>query len=715
MMQARQIALAAVLVLGVALGAPGESVSVLLEKGIHQEEAVGDLDAAMGIYRKIVKDAEADRKYIAQARYRLGVCYLKKKQHGSAISAMEELIRLYPDQGKLIAKARKCMAAARGRMGGAELAKVVGEAVTVISTCSEGDPRVGKQLASLEGLNEAGVVQALKGSLGAEKNTVRRSAIYILWRGPLRDISPAVPALLKLCSHKEVPTRGMAALALGARKVAAGYPKLCEMALKDDSGYARRCAAYALGLLGKPEARDVLEKVLKDKDPLVRGNAEAALRMLAQGGAGAGAPKVIRSTPGNFANDVAPGRKTISVTFDRKMRDGCWAWVRRWPDKYPKTTGDPSYDAERTTCSQTVKLEPGKVYWIGINTPPYTSFMSVDGATARQHVLLFATRSADGKPTPIPDDLLRQAKAILASAGKPAPSVVATAPKALAEDVSASLTGITVTFDQAMMDGSWSWMQRSKETFPTKTGEPRYDAKRRTCTLPVRLQPGKVYWVGMNTGADKYFQTAGQRPARPYVLLFATRGRDGKPTPIPAPLRREAQAVNAAHGPAAPSDADKRAAENLAADGWRLWGQRKLAEAEEKFRQAVGKDPTNAHAWNGLGWAQQNQGKRADAKGSFGKCLALDPKQAGALNGLAWIAKMENRTAEALGYWKKAVEILPSATAALNGLTSTLMELGRHAEAVKYYEMWLKVEPDNAAAKAGLAKARKAVSSARSR
>lgn len=155
-------------------------------------------------------------------------------------------------------------------------------------------------------------------------------------------------------------------------------------------------------------------------------------------------------------------------------------------------------------------------------------------------------------------------------------------------------------------------------------------------------------------------------------------------------------------------EADRQAAESLATEGWKLWGQRKLAEAEEKFSQAVKKDPANASAWNGLGWAQQNQGKLADAEQSFRKCLAIDPKQAGALNGLGWIAKMRKDPDKAIGYWQKAVEALPGASAALNGLTTTLVELGRHAEAVKYYEMWLKAEPDNAQVKAGLEKARKA-------
>jgi tetratricopeptide (TPR) repeat protein len=153
-------------------------------------------------------------------------------------------------------------------------------------------------------------------------------------------------------------------------------------------------------------------------------------------------------------------------------------------------------------------------------------------------------------------------------------------------------------------------------------------------------------------------------------------------------------------------DKDKMDSENLVAEGWELWRQRKLAEAENKFKEAVKKNPTNANAWNGLGWAQQNQGKPLNAKASFEKCLEIQPKHAAALNGLGWIAKAQGKTDEAIAHWEKAIEAAPNATAALNGLATTYMELKQFDKAAKYYKMWLKVEPDNTNAKAGLERAK---------
>ena len=258
----------------------GQSSSVLLEKGIYTEETTGDLDGAIKIYQKIIASDKATRPYVAQAYYRLGMCYLKRGQSKEAIAAFEKLVADFPEQGKLIGQARKHITEATHRRRRLETKKIVRQAVMTISTCTETDPRVRKSLASLEGLDENAVVKELATFLDYDADTIRRSAIYILWQGGFKGVKPAVPHLQKLCSHEEDTTRGMAALALGGHKAVSAFDNLCNMTLKDPSGYARRCAAYALGLMGRAEAKPVLDKALKDSDRLVRNNAEAALRML---------------------------------------------------------------------------------------------------------------------------------------------------------------------------------------------------------------------------------------------------------------------------------------------------------------------------------------------------------------------------------------------------------------------------------------------------
>jgi len=156
-------------------------------------------------------------------------------------------------------------------------------------------------------------------------------------------------------------------------------------------------------------------------------------------------------------------------------------------------------------------------------------------------------------------------------------------------------------------------------------------------------------------------------------------------------------------------ETDKLASENLTAEGWALWRQRKLVEAEKKFKAAAKKDPTNDGAYQGLGWAQLNQGKKLNAKNSFEKCVEINPKNSAALNGLGWIAHGRGNKDEAIAWWEKAIAAQPGATASLSGLTQVYMERKQYDEAIKYYNMWLAVEPDNSQAKAGLKEAKAAI------
>ena len=78
------------------------------------------------------------------------------------------------------------------------------------------------------------------------------------------------------------------------------------------------------------------------------------------------------------------------------------------------------------------------------------------------------------------------------------PVVVKTVPEAGSGDVDPKLTEIKVTFSKDMQDGSWSWATLTKESFPKLDGKAKYLVDKRTCVLPVKLEPGKTYaiWAG---------------------------------------------------------------------------------------------------------------------------------------------------------------------------------------------------------------------------
>jgi len=107
----RQFVLAAAIIGWVLTTATAaESLSVLLQKGIFAEETEGNLDAAIKIYQQITAEAATNRSVVAQAQYRLGVCYRKKGNKEQAISILNDLLKQFPDEAVLGQKARELLA-----------------------------------------------------------------------------------------------------------------------------------------------------------------------------------------------------------------------------------------------------------------------------------------------------------------------------------------------------------------------------------------------------------------------------------------------------------------------------------------------------------------------------------------------------------------------------------------------------------------------------
>jgi len=104
------------------------------------------------------------------------------------------------------------------------------------------------------------------------------------------------------------------------------------------------------------------------------------------------------------------------------------------------------------------------------------------------------------------------------------PSVVKTVPQSGDTTVDATVTKqITVIFSKKMTDGSWSWVQMSKETFPGIVGEPKYLDDQKTCLVNVKLEPHKTYVVWINSEKFSGFKDVDGNSAVPYLLVFQTR------------------------------------------------------------------------------------------------------------------------------------------------------------------------------------------------
>ena len=104
------------------------------------------------------------------------------------------------------------------------------------------------------------------------------------------------------------------------------------------------------------------------------------------------------------------------------------------------------------------------------------------------------------------------------------PSVVMTVPQAGDTAVDPTLKEIKVTFSKDMItDRMWSFCQISNDTFPERAGEIHYLADKRTCVMPVKLEPGKTYVVWFNRAQFNSFRDKDNHPAVPYLLVFSTR------------------------------------------------------------------------------------------------------------------------------------------------------------------------------------------------
>ena len=66
------------------------------------------------------------------------------------------------------------------------------------------------------------------------------------------------------------------------------------------------------------------------------------------------------------------------------------------------------------------------------------------------------------------------------------PKVVAAVPANGDQSVDPSLSTLSVTFDEPMMDDNWSWAYTTKETFPEMTGQPKYEDGYTKNVLPVK-------------------------------------------------------------------------------------------------------------------------------------------------------------------------------------------------------------------------------------
>jgi hypothetical protein len=153
-----------------------------------------------------------------------------------------------------------------------------------------------------------------------------------------------------------------------------------------------------------------------------------------------------------------------------------------------------------------VKLEEGRYYRVGINSPSYRNFCSAVGVPAAPAAIYFTTRGAS-------EALKRKTQV---------PTIVALNPINGAQSVSPGLKELRVTFNAPMQEGC-SWTGGGPE-FPTIPDgkKPYWTEDHKTCVLPVELRPGSLYRLGLNSVSFKNFRSMGGVALMPVAYTFKT-------------------------------------------------------------------------------------------------------------------------------------------------------------------------------------------------
>ena len=103
--------------------------------------------------------------------------------------------------------------------------------------------------------------------------------------------------------------------------------------------------------------------------------------------------RVISTIPEDGAGGVAPALTEITIVFSQPVVADKYSFTD-YPDlgELPEITGDPLFPDDRT-CVLPVKLEPGRTYAIGVNSPTHKNFVSAadESIAAEPYQIVFST------------------------------------------------------------------------------------------------------------------------------------------------------------------------------------------------------------------------------------------------------------------------------------------------------------------------------------
>ncbi|PWU20664.1 MAG: hypothetical protein C5B50_03420 [Verrucomicrobia bacterium] len=92
---------------GSLLNAATNDLSSILQRGLLEEEANHDLEAAIQAYQSVATQFDRNRKLAATAIFRLGECYRKQGNTNAAVTQYQRIVSEFSDQSALVALSRE--------------------------------------------------------------------------------------------------------------------------------------------------------------------------------------------------------------------------------------------------------------------------------------------------------------------------------------------------------------------------------------------------------------------------------------------------------------------------------------------------------------------------------------------------------------------------------------------------------------------------------
>jgi len=226
---------------------------------------------------------------------------------------------------------------------------------------------------------------------------------------------------------------------------------------------------------------------------------------------------------GRFA---PPSRK---VPLDARLDEVVLHTLEKEPERRYQQASQVKTDVEAIARAPTPaqpKAPPTSARPGGFSRPARARLAAMAALLLLALLPVFQTVFSRHKTPPARSQTAKAAQPALADIPTPAPLppvVIKAVPESGSAAVDPALAELQVTFSAPMKDGSWSWTRCGEENFPEPDGQPHYLADGRTCVWPVKLRPGKLYAVWLNSASAHGFVDRRGQPALPYLLIFETR------------------------------------------------------------------------------------------------------------------------------------------------------------------------------------------------